>query len=195
MVLSLQFLVMKIHSEDCLELLVLPSRKRSMLILVLDLSSLLVAKVIRSPGRLLRRPSFSRCVVAQLRDMLRIGSAQATLRLRKRLLLLLMLLSDSAHGGDLMVRLTLEDSVRLRISSSIMFPEVEHLNSTHLMKVMSGLDIVHHPVMLTPYMVRSADPHLFRVYLKIARLMFMDIMVMIEIQELLDHSLHLIVAL
>ena len=50
-----------------------------------------------------KRPSSSDSLVVQLRNMLRIGSALAILKLRKRLLLLLMLLSDSVHTGGLVI--------------------------------------------------------------------------------------------
>ena len=96
MVIWLFFLVKRIHSV-CSELLVEISDINKHLLVILVVHCLVLVVLPRNLlyGRLLKRPSSSEHQVAQLRNMLRIMLALATLRSRKRHLSLLILTSDS----------------------------------------------------------------------------------------------------
>ena len=144
-----------------------------------------------------KKPSSSDSLVVQLRNMLRIGSALAILKLRKRLLLLLMLLSDSVHTGGLVIFLELHSfMVMLMLHSRVlMYLRVYSPGFTLTMLVVNGSDIVHHLAMLTPSTVRLADLHSSMVMVILVRSVFMDIMVMTEILELQVHCSHSIVQL
>ena len=122
-----------------------------------------------------------------MRNMLRIMLALATLRSRKRHLSLLILTSDSAHIGELNIFLELQEFLVLLIQHSkvLMYLRVYSPECTPMIRVMSGVDIVHHLVMSTPSTARSVVLHSSTATVELARSMFMVTMVTTEILELL----------
>ena len=195
MVIWLLFLVKRIHSV-CLELLVetLVTNRRSLNSLV-DLCLVLVVLLRLLYGRPLKRPSSSEHQVAQLRNMLRIMLALATLRSRKRHLSLLILTSDSVLIGELVILKELQEFLVMLMQHSRvhMYLRVYSLECTPMIRVMSGVDIVHHLVMSTPSTARSAVLHSSTATVELARSMFMVTMVTTEILELLVHCSELVV--
>ena len=187
---------MKIHSDYSVFQVVHPKGKL-MIMLVQGHCSLLKVLLKHSSLRHLKKPSCSKCVVAQLRSILRTGSDLEPSNIQRTHLSLLMLQSDSVHiGGGVPLKVQLPSAV-LVVNSSVDLMLVINLMSAseflHLMKDLSGDSIDHHHVMLTPYMARLVDLQQLLVYQYLKKLMFTDIMVMIEIQELLVHYSHLIV--
>ena len=186
---------MKTHSVYSEFLVELQLRREYSVNSLVDLCLVSGMPLKHSSLRHLKKPSCSKCVVAQLRSMLRIGSELATLRLRRRHLSLLMLRLDSVHIGELNIFLELQEFlVMLMLDSRVhMYLMVYSPECTPTMLGPNGSDIVHHLVMSTPSTARSVDQQMLLVYQYLKKLMFMDIMVMIEIQELLVHCSELVV--
>ena len=150
-------LVVNIHLVY-LRFLVLLQNPRKLLIGLEVVNSLLLRVL---PKRSLPKPqkihSSTSLLVEQLRSTLRIMLALETLRSRKKLHLLLMLPSDSVHGGDLMVRSSLLD-LRLKNSVEHTLADLDfNLKYTQLPKDLNGDLIDHHLAMSILFMETLVD--------------------------------------
>ena len=190
MVSPLMFLDPNVRSVNSLKLLEETAViDRPSLSSLVDLCLVLVVLPRLLYGRHLKKPSFSRCAVVQLRSTLRIMLDLDSSNIQRILLWHQMLLSDSVLTGELVIFLELHlFMVLLTLHSRVlMYLRVYSPECTPTIRVKNGSDIVHRHAMLTLSTVRLVDLHSSMVMVELVRSAYSVTMVMTEI---LEHQVH-----